>query len=130
MSEFHAVIWLDHSEANVFHFTVDHFEKAHVESEHPHQKLHRKAGPVGSANAKEDQHFYHQAAELLKGAKEILVVGPGQAKVEFVKHLEHHDPKLKEFIVSVEPMDHPTDGQIVAHARQYFKKADRMLPQV
>jgi hypothetical protein len=29
----------------------------------------------------------------------------------------------------VETVDHPSDGQLVAFARKYFKAADRMLPQ-
>jgi hypothetical protein len=32
-------------------------------------------------------------------------------------------------IVGVETVDHPSDGQLVAHARHYFKAEDRMLPQ-
>jgi hypothetical protein len=32
-------------------------------------------------------------------------------------------------IVGVETVDHPSDGQLVAHARHYFKADDRMLAQ-
>jgi hypothetical protein len=32
-------------------------------------------------------------------------------------------------IVGVETVDHPSDGQLVAYARRYFKAEDRMLPQ-
>ena len=32
-------------------------------------------------------------------------------------------------IVAVETVDHPSDAQIVAYAKRYFKTADRMLPQ-
>ena len=32
-------------------------------------------------------------------------------------------------IVGVETVDHPSDAQLVAYARQYFKAEDRMLPQ-
>jgi hypothetical protein len=32
-------------------------------------------------------------------------------------------------IVGVETVDHPSDGQLVARARHYFKAEDRMLPQ-
>jgi hypothetical protein len=30
-------------------------------------------------------------------------------------------------VVGVEALDHLTDGQLVAHGREYFKAADRML---
>jgi hypothetical protein len=32
-------------------------------------------------------------------------------------------------IIGVETVDHPTDAQLVAYARQYFKGADRMRTQ-
>jgi hypothetical protein len=32
-------------------------------------------------------------------------------------------------IVGAETVDHPRDGELVAHARRYFKAEDRMLPQ-
>jgi hypothetical protein len=46
-----------------------------------------------------------------------------------VKHIGEHDPQLAKKIVGVESIDHPSDAQLVAHARKYFKAEDRMLPQ-
>jgi hypothetical protein len=54
-------------------------------------------------------------------------VGPGSAKDELAKHIRDHHPQLKDRIVGVEPADHPTEAQIVAHARSFFHAADRML---
>jgi hypothetical protein len=36
---------------------------------------------------------------------------------------------LMNVIVGVETIDHPSDRELVAHARRYFKAEDRMLPQ-
>jgi hypothetical protein len=66
-------------------------------------------------------------AEALRGAKEILVCGPGQAKLELIRHVHKHDHDVEASIVGVETVDHPSDGQLVAYARKYFKAADRML---
>jgi len=33
-------------------------------------------------------------------------------------------------VVGVETVDRPSDAQLVAHARHYFKVEDRMLPQM
>jgi hypothetical protein len=44
-------------------------------------------------------------------------------------HISQHDPGLMRIIVGVETVDHPSNGQLVAHARHYFKAEDRMLPQ-
>jgi hypothetical protein len=32
-------------------------------------------------------------------------------------------------IVGIETVDHPSDGQLVAHSRHYFKAEDLMTPQ-
>jgi hypothetical protein len=39
-----------------------------------------------------------------------------------------HDPKLMKIIAGVETVDHPSDAQLVAHARKYLKVTDRMQP--
>lgn len=61
-------------------------------------------------------------------AAEILVTGPANAKDELVKHIKRHDPTLAKAIVGTETVDHPTDAQLIAFARRYFRAADRMRP--
>jgi hypothetical protein len=46
-----------------------------------------------------------------------------------IKHIRRHDPQLIERIAAVEVVDHPSDGAFVAHARRYFRAADRMTAQ-
>ena len=70
-------------------------------------------------------HFYHEVAQALEGAEEILVVGPATAKLE-LKHLHKHDHTLAPKIIGVETVDHPTDGQLLKYVRGYFRAADRM----
>lgn len=125
MSHFHAVVWLDHSEAHVLHFTAEDVERKLVHGQ-PHKKLHHKRGADTNGKSAENQAYYHKVAEALKGAEEILVVGPANAKTEFVKHLNSHDPAVGKKVVAVETMDHPTDGEIVAYARKHFRAIDRM----
>jgi hypothetical protein len=43
--------------------------------------------------------------------------------------LASHDPKPMNVIIGVETVDHPSDAQLVANARKYFKATDRMQPQ-
>ena len=83
---FHAVVWIDHHEARVFHFSPTDVERLVLHPDRP-------------------------------------------TKTELVKHISQHDPGLMKIIVGVETVDHPSDGQLVAHARRYFKAEDRMLPQ-
>lgn len=127
MSHFHAVVWLDHSEAHVMHISPDDVEKSVVHPVKPHHKLHSKGGTVGSGRAPEDTQYFHAIAEALKGAQEILVVGPAQAKLQLIKHLQGHDRNVADKVVGVETVDHPSDGQLVAYARRYFIAKDQML---
>ena len=123
----HAAVWIDHNEAHVFFVDPEHVRESIVHSPHPHQHLHHKANTIGSGKAQEDEHFYHSVAESLRDAHEILITGPGQAKLALFKHLQRHDPAVAEHVLGIESADHPTDGQLIAHARHYFKAKDRLL---
>ena len=129
MTHFHAVVWLDHAQARVFSFNPTDIDEAHVHSHPPHRQVHHKSGTIGSGKSGEDKEFFHGAAVALDGAGEVLIVGPGNAKLHFMRYLHLHDRALEAKLVGIETVDHPTDHQIVAYARQYFRAADRMRPQ-
>jgi len=120
-------VWIDHSEAHVIHVSPDDVEKSVIHPKQPHHKLHSRVGTIGSGRAPEDQDYYHQVVQALAGATEILVVGPAQAKLQLIKHIQAHDPELMTKIVGVETVDHPTDGQLVSYALKYFRVKDLML---
>src|SRR5258707_6502360 len=126
---FHAVIWIDHHEARVFHFSPTDVERLVLHPDRPTKHIHHKANSIGSGHASEDHAFLQAVAQSIADAGAVLVTGPANAKTELVKHISQHDPKLMKIIVGVETVDHPSDGQLVAHARHYFKAEDRMLPQ-
>ena len=126
---FHAVIWIDHHEARVFHFSPTDVERLVLHPDHPTEHIHHKANSIGSGHASEDHAFLQAVAQSIADAGAVLVTGPANAKTELVKHISQHDPKLMRIIVGIETVDHPSDGQLVAHARHYFKAEDRMLPQ-
>ena len=127
MSHYHAIVWLDHSAAHVMHISPDDVEKSVVHPAKPHTHLHAKSGAVGSGRQAEDKSYYHAIVEALKGAQEILVVGPAQAKLQLIKHIHAHDHDMANKVVGVETVDHPSDAQLVAYARKYFEAKDRML---
>lgn len=126
MSHFHAVVWIDHREARVFHFNPTEAEKQVIHPDKPSKHLHHKAGELGSGHAGADHEFLHAVAQAISDAGAVLITGPGNAKTQLVKHIESHDAPLKKLIAGVETIDHPSDGQLVAHARKYFKAEDRM----
>jgi len=129
MSHYHAVVWLDHNEARIMHISPDDVEKSVVSPATAHRNLHRKRGSVSGSRQPEDPHYYHEVVEALAGATEILIVGPGQAKLELIKHIHSHDSATSARVIGVETVDHPNDAQVVAFARKYFVSKDQLLPQ-
>jgi stalled ribosome rescue protein Dom34 len=127
MSHYHALVWLDHVEAHVIHISPENVESSVVKPSQPPHKIHSRVGTLGDGRCTEDQNYYHCIAEALKGASEILIVGPAQAKLQLVKHIHVHDPELVSKLIGVETVDHPTDSQLVAYARKYFRAKDKML---
>jgi stalled ribosome rescue protein Dom34 len=123
----HAVVWLDHRQAKVFAFDRDHSEEMTIKTLKGFDQAHKHAGTVGGGRTATDVKFLHGIVEALSAAQEWLIIGPGEAKDELVKHIKAHDHTLADRIMGVEPSDHPTDGQIVAHARTFFHGADRMI---
>jgi stalled ribosome rescue protein Dom34 len=125
---YHAVVWIDHREARVFHFNPTEADRLVLHPDNPTKHIHHKANSIGSGHASADHDFLHAVAESIADAGAVLIAGPGNAKTELVKHIEQHDPKLKKIIAGVETVDHPSDAQLVAHARTYLKVTDRMQP--
>jgi stalled ribosome rescue protein Dom34 len=122
----HAVVWIDHQRAQIIKFNPDQSELTQI---HPHggdRHLHHKRGSVGPGHAPENQAYYESVATALKGIGEVLVTGPASAKNELVKHIQAHNHALAKAIVGVESSDHPSAGEILAHARKWFERADRM----
>ncbi len=128
MSHTHAVVWLDHAVAHIISINPDDVENSVIKATNTPHHLHNKRGAVGSGHPAEDQHYYHEVVEALRGTKEILIVGPSNAKLSLIKHIHNHDHDLAANIIGVETVDHPSDAQLLAYARQYFKATDTMLP--
>lgn len=87
MSHVHAVVWLDHREAKIVDFNVDERHVVNVHHHGGHRQVHHKAGVVGSGHSPDDAHFQDEIAAALVDALEILIVGPGNAKVALKHHL-------------------------------------------
>jgi stalled ribosome rescue protein Dom34 len=126
---YHSVVWIDHHEARVFYFDSDHIVSAVIHPANPAQHLHHKANSTGSGHGAEDQKFYHAVVAAIGDAGAILIMGPANAKQELVKHMEHHAPAVRAHVVAVETLQRQTDGELVAHARKYFRAEDRMTAQ-
>jgi hypothetical protein len=130
MEHYHAVAWLDHRDARVFHITTEDASERDVHSakSSEHKSAgHRDRGKSGK-KPPVDKVFFEGVIGALGGAKEILLMGPADAKKELVTYIETHHKDIKDRIIGVEAADHMNDHRIVEHARLFFKKADRMRP--
>ena len=117
MSTFHAVVWMDHSEAHVVMFDREHAEAQRIKSR-SHHKHQGKAEDLAP--------FFAEVAQALTHTREVLLAGPGLVRNQFRDWAAKHHAAVAGVVVDSVAADHPTDAQLVAMARQYFKKFDNM----
>lgn len=129
-------IWIDHRKAVIVRIEDKKEEMMEVKSD-VEKRIRLSGGsrsstPYGPQDTVSDgqkdrkylshlEQYYERVASTIKGAKAIIIFGPGEAKVEFKKYLE----KTKELgsrIKQVEPADKMTDRQISEKVRKYFIK--------
>lgn len=122
----HAIVWIDHRQAHVIHFNAEASEHEVIRTRSTHSHLHHKSGSTGSGHTTSSPAYLHEVIEAVADAAEILIVGPGSAKLELMRHVHKHDPHIETKIVGVETVDHPTDRQLLAYARHYFLRIDNL----
>ncbi len=119
MALFHAVVRLDHHAARILQFDPDHIEAQKL---HEHSHATRQHG----SQVRTEHEFFGEVCNALAGIGEVLVVGSKTAQADFRHYVGKHRPQTVPQIVGYETVDQPTDAQLVALARQYFLKHDRM----
>lgn len=121
----HVAVWLDHREARIFEVAPEALHSEVVKPRaHPHEHGHRYHQ---TRHAEAEAKFYADVAAALGHPDAVLVVGPGMAKLEFMRWLHNHAPSLEARVRGVETVDHPSDGQLLAYARHYFHEAELPL---
>jgi stalled ribosome rescue protein Dom34 len=117
MSTYHAIVWIDQSEAHVLSSDPEHVEAQKIRSRTHHKHQGRTT---------DDAAFFQDVYAALAGSKEVLLTGPGATREEFAKWAKKQHPDgVARFVGSV-AADHPTDAQLVALGRRYFKGYDQM----
>ena len=126
MSQVHAIVWLDHLEATIVSFSLGSTDEIEVHSHSPERHIHHKAGSIGNGHAADDHRFFDEIADALSGIHEVLIAGPGNAKTAFQTYIADHDVDLARRVVGIETLDHPTEPELLAHARRYFSAVDQL----
>lgn len=125
-THFHAIIWIDHHEARIFHFNATDVVRVVVRPHDPTVHIHHKANTIGSGHAPLDSDFFRRVVDTVATSGAIMIVGPSNAKTELAAFIADHNPTLSSRVAIVEAADHPTDNEVVAQARRYFRANDRM----
>lgn len=121
-------LWIDHREAVIV--TLQGKEEHTIQRiESSVEKRVRFSGAPEANRSGEDKrdrrieghldHFYDEVITHMNDASAVLIMGPAEAKNEFLKRLETLYPESK--IVNVEAADKMTDAQIVAKVRRNFE---------
>jgi len=119
MTTFHAVVWLDHQQAKVLQFDTEHVQAEKIKAHSHHTKQRASA-------VRTEHEFFGEVVDALAGIAEVLIVGSSTAQADFKHYVEKHRTGAAKQIVAYETVDHPSDNQLIAFARKYFLKFDRM----
>ncbi len=120
MNARHSVVWLDHHEARIFGVDAEKLQTETIVAPEHHLHRHPKGPSPDRERPSDDAHFFQHIATVLRDADAVLLVGPSHAKLQFLRFLTKRDRALEAKVVGVETVDHPTDRQLIAHARHYF----------
>lgn len=118
-----AGLWIDHRKAVLVTIADKEEEIKTIKSNM--EKHVRFAGEIAAGGAGEDARdhqfgnhlnsYYDEVIAVIRDIDSILIFGPGEAKGELKKRLEHAG--LKAHILAIETTDKMTDRQIAAKVR-------------
>jgi len=129
-------LWIDHGKAFLVEFNGKGEVRRKLVSEvEPHHRFHggaHSAKGFGSLEAASESRAERRRANQLKtwykevleavsdsDPSRILIIGPGEAKTEFMHEVEKVGQLAKK-VVGMESVDHLTENQIAAMVRKYF----------
>lgn len=114
------VVWMDGEHAKLFKLSPAGVAQEQIKN---HHHMHHTSADASKHGHDHDKYF-EELSKHLQNTTEVLLCGPGVAKTQFDHFLKTKHSNIAKSIVGVETMDHPTDNQILATARKFFKKFD------
>jgi hypothetical protein len=119
MQHAHAVVWLDHHTASIHTFGAGDAQTRRI-------KAHHHSTPQHNSDVRAVHEFFGEVCDALAAEKEVLVTGSHTALADFKHYVVKHRDALEPRIAGWEVVDHPTDGQLVAFARDFFVRYDNL----
>ncbi len=119
MSLFHAVVHIDHHHAQILQFDAEQVQASKLKAHDYDTRQH-------ASGVRSEHEFFGQVCDALAGIREVLVTGSQTALSDFRHYVEKHRPPVVLQIVGWESVNHPSENQLVAFARQFFVKHNRM----
>ena len=125
-------VWIDHRKAVIAIIAGHQETMRQVDSNMEKHVRYSGAAQEDSAEDQRDRRFtghldqyYEEVIACLRDADSILILGPGEAKIELAERLRrdaHHG-----HVVGIDTADKMTDRQVAARVRQRFLKSKRKL---
>jgi len=123
-------VWIDHRKAVVAVIVGTNEEMTQVTSNLEKHVRYSGAAEEDVAEDQRDRRFtghlnkyYDEVIACIRDADSILILGPGEAKIELEQRLGNEG--LRGRIIGVEAADKMTDRQIAATVRQRFLRRKR-----
>ena len=135
-----AGVWIDHRQAIVVLLTdagheIKKFKSGIDEPVRPSSSSHPKHKYTRNDFIAEDSRerklegdrkkVYDEVLACIRGVDSLLILGPGEAKGEFSKHIK---AKKVRGVVELETTDKMTDRQLAAKVNEHFAKASVSKP--
>lgn len=120
MTLFHAIAFVDHQSAEILQFDALQVVVRKIREHLTFSSQHH-------SNLRGEHEFFGQICNGFHGIAEVLVVGAQTDLVDFQDYVAEYRPLMLPRIVGYEVIDHQTNDDLVAMARQYFIKHDQTI---
>lgn len=110
----HAVIWIDHHQANVLQIGANPAQPQRVRA-HVHPTAQH------GSEVRTEHEFFAEVCGALDGIDAILATGSKTTLADFRHYADKHRPQTATRIIGYDVVDHPTDNQLTALGRKFFE---------
>lgn len=114
-----AVVWTDHQQAVVIRFNAD-------ESTSQHLRAHTHSTAQHGSSVRAEHEFFAELCAALQSSAQVLVMGGHTSLSDFRHYVARHRQQLATQIVGYEVADHRSERQLLALARAFFDRHERL----